>query len=76
MKIENNAKAIFEFKATDYFLVLSMRDEKSLEKEWSLNYRVDRSYKGKDDDVGMPIIFLSEKEAEECKQAGFEWVEI
>ncbi len=26
--------------------------------EWSVNYRIDRSNKGKDPDLGMPIVYL------------------
>lgn len=74
MKIENNAKAIFEFKASEWFLV-KVEDETN-EWQWTLNYRIDRSEKGKDDDVGMPKIFLTEEEADMCKKAGFSWTEL
>ena len=26
--------------------------------EWSINYKIDRSYKGKDPDLGLPIVYL------------------
>ena len=41
---------------------------------WTLNPRIDMSYKGKADQVAIPTIYLSEKEAEQCKEAGFECI--
>ena len=74
MRIDkSDRKAIFEFTADEYFLVHNLRDA---ECEWSLNSRIDRSEKGKDDDCGMPVIFLTDEEAEEIKRAGFTWIEI
>ena len=75
MKIENNAEAIFGFKASDYFLVLSARYG-GQDKEWSLNNRISREYAGKDDDIGDAAIYLTEKEAEECKKVGFSYIEL
>lgn len=69
MKIESKHTAIFEFSAEDYYLV-HMRDDRFGGKEtppqyvWALCDRIDRSYKGKDDDVGMPHIYLSDEQAE------------
>ena len=74
MEIETNPVVTFKFSAKDYFLVYS--GVGSMGKRWSLNYRVDRSEKGKDDDVGIEVIYLSETEAEVCKKAGFTWLEI
>ena len=73
MKIDNsNTKVIFEFTPAEYFLIYS--DSRHLGQEWSLNYRIDRSEKGKDDDIGDAIIYLSDEEAEQCKKAGFSFV--
>jgi hypothetical protein len=36
-----------------------------------LNYRIDRSEKGKDDDVGMPRIYLTKEEAQVCRENWF-----
>lgn len=33
------------------------------------------SYKGKDDQIGMPVIYLTDAEAEGCKNAGFSYIE-
>lgn len=74
MKVETNPVVTFKFAAKDYFLVRSNTRKTGL--EWSLNYRIDRSEKGKDDDVGMEVIYLSDSEAEACKKAGFSWIEI
>lgn len=74
MRIENNAKAVFEFKSQDYFLVRSEREK--MGKWWSLNCRIDRSEKGKDDDIGVETIWLLDEEAEELKKAGFSWIEL
>ena len=70
MRIDNsNTKVIFEFSPADYFLVYKKGDY-----DWSLSPRIDRSEKGKDDDCGIPKIFLTEEEAEQCKKAGFSWI--
>ncbi len=58
----------FSFAPPDYFLCKS--PDKSLG-EYSLNYRIDRSKKGKEDDVGMPKIYLTEEEAQMCRENGF-----
>ena len=68
----SNTKVIFEFTPAEYFLFYS--DSRHLGQEWSLNYRIDRSEKGKDDDIGDAIIYLSDEEAEQCKKAGFSYV--
>lgn len=73
MKIQNHATIIFEFKPEDYFLV---RAERHGGMAWSLNYRIERLEKGKDDDVGTEAIFVSDEEAEEIKKAGFSWMEL
>lgn len=39
--------------------------------EYMLCHRIDMSYKGKDDQEGMPVLYLSEKEAELFREAGF-----
>lgn len=75
MKIDNShTKVIFEFTPAEYFLVKLKKDFYG--EEWALCPRIDRSEKGKDDDVGSPVIYLSEREVEECKKAGFSWTEI
>lgn len=53
----------------NFFLVYNKKEE-----EWTLNYRIDRSEKGKDDDIGTPRIILSGGEAEDCKKLGFSWI--
>lgn len=74
MKIDTqDTKAIFEFSPREYFLVYS--NDRKMGKEWSLNYRIDRSEKGKDDDVGMARIYLNDREAEQCKKSGFSYLE-
>lgn len=63
--------ASFDFSPKDYFLCYSHDDrfpnDKTL-KVWTLNPRIDRSYAGKDDDVGIPAIYLEEKNTEELKK--------
>ena len=74
MRIDkSDIKAIFEFTPDKYFLVHNLCDA---ECEWSLNPRIDRSEKGKDDDCGVPVIFLTDEEAEKVKRAGFAWIEL
>ena len=74
MFIENNAKVVFEFKTSEYFLVRSEREK--MGKWWSLNQRIDRSEKGKEDDIAVETIWLTDEEAEECKKAGFTYIEL
>ena len=75
MRINNeNVEVSFSFTPKQYFLIYSVN--KPFGKVWSLNPRIDRSYKGKDDDVGCPVIFLSDEEAETCKKLGFSWMEM
>ena len=70
MKIDTSkAKLIFEFQVNEWFLVSS--DEKETLWPYTLNYRIDRSGKGKDDDLGVEKIYLSEDEAEQAKKLGF-----
>mgnify|MGYP001565337013 CR=1 FL=1 len=71
-KINNqNTEVIFTFTPNDYFLVYNQKGE---EYQWSLNPRIDRSYKGKDDDCGTAKFYLTVEEAEMCKKAGFDWI--
>ena len=74
MKIESKSKAIFEFTPETHFLVYS--DSRKLGKEWSLSYRIDRSEKGKDDECGIEVIYLTNEEAEKVKKVGFSWIEL
>lgn len=72
MKIDKSqTKVIFEFTPERYFLC-KLCEEDRMYGDYSLNLRIDRSYKGKDDDVGMPIIYLLEEEAKICRENGFE----
>lgn len=66
MEIKSNHEVNFTFSPKDYFLVHS--ENRDTPDKWSLNFRIDRSYKGKDDDVGCPVLFLSDEEAEELKK--------
>lgn len=69
MKIDKSKIVIsFDFSPEDYFLCKS---DKEILGEYSLNPRIDRSFKGKDDDVGMPRIYLTEEEAQTCRENGF-----
>lgn len=68
MRIEIKGKAIFEFSSDNYILCKS-NDE--MLGDYSLNYLIDRSEVGKHPDVGMPVIYLSETEAESLFKAGF-----
>jgi len=61
---EINRKAILEFNREDFFLVKSDDETKG---EYALAWRIDRSYKGKEPDVGVPVIYLSEPEAKKLR---------
>lgn len=65
---KSKVKISFDFTPEDYFLCKS--DDEMLG-DFTLNYRIDRSEKGKDDDIGMPRIYLSEQEAQICRDNGF-----
>ncbi len=69
MKVDKSkVKISFDFTPSEYFLCKS--DDKMLG-DYTLNYRIDRRYAGKDDDVGMPRIYLSKQEAQICRENGF-----
>lgn len=70
MRIDNSkTKLIFEFEVDEWFLCDAKKETKGLW-PYSLNFRIDRSEKGKDDDIGVAKIYLDEKEAEQAKKAG------
>ncbi len=77
MKTEDK-KAIFEFSPESYFLVYATDDRFGTDshmKVWSLNYKVDRADAGRDPDVGISVIYLSEEEAEKLKPH-FDWLNL
>lgn len=72
MKIDKSqVKISFDFTPAEYFLCKVYDENEKMLGDYSLNYRIDRSEKGKDDDIGMPRIYLSEKEAQICRENGF-----
>jgi len=82
INIDNkNTEVRLAFTPAEYFLVHSKDDryggeDAENEKVWTLNPRIDRSEKGKDDDVGSPIVYLDRGEAEIFKTAGFSYLEM
>lgn len=68
MRIDTKSTAIFEFTSEEYFICES--DDKMLG-DYSLNYRIDRSEKGKSDDIGSPVIYITKLEADALFKAGF-----
>lgn len=58
----------FDFRPEDYFLC---KLNNNLLGEFTLNYRIDRSEKGKDDDVGIIRMYLTKEEAQLCRDNGF-----
>lgn len=60
-------KAIFTFTSETHVLVHQNN-------EWTINARIDRSYKGKDDDISEPIIHILDSEAESLKKSGFAYM--
>lgn len=68
MRVEIKGKAIFEFSSDEYILCEST--DKMLG-DYSLNYRISREYAGKSEDIGMPVVYLTEQEAESLFKSGF-----
>jgi len=69
MRIDNSkTKLVFEFEVGKWFLCKA--DEDKTGWPYSLNFRIDRSEKGKDDDVGIPKIYVDEEEAKQARNAG------
>ncbi len=76
MKINyGQVEATFLFTPATHFLVYASRCGTEV-KEWSLNPRIDRSEKGKDDDVGVAEIYIGEDDARKLKKAGFSYMEL
>ena len=50
-----------------------MRCEDKMLGDYTLNYLIDRSEKGKDPDLGVPVLYLDKGQASLFKEAGF-WV--
>lgn len=65
----SGVEAVFKFNSKEHILVFDNH-------EWTICPRIDRSYKGKDDDIGMPIVHLTNQEAESLKASGFTWTEL
>ena len=72
IKINNNdTKVTVSFKVSEYVLV------KNKEGEWTLNYLIDRSEKGKSPDIGLEVLHIeSDRQLEIFKEAGFGYTEI
>ena len=65
--VNNSATQVtLTFTPTDSVLVYQPEQQ-----EWTLNHLIDRSYKGKDADIGLPVVHLTEEQAQVCKNAGF-----
>ena len=65
MKVENNTLIVeISLDRKSYWLHFNPRTN-----EWSVNYKIDRSFKGKDPDLGLPIVYLEDKKlVEELKK--------
>jgi len=62
LTLDNGDKIILN--RANYFLVCegNVHSRKVTEGKWTINHRVDRSYKGKDDDVGLDIAIIDDQE--------------
>lgn len=69
---DNNLIITIPLRSLDenYVLVYTKRTS-----EWSVNYLIDRSYKGKDPDIGCPLVYVSEEIAEKLKPI-LGWIEL
>lgn len=61
-------EAVFRFNSHTHILVQA-------DGEWTINPRIDRSDKGKDDDIGSPVVHLTDQEAEALRKSGFSYSE-
>ena len=70
MKIKKlPADIVITFSPKDYFL-LKCKDNAL--GDYALHYRIDRSYKGKDDDIGMEKMYLDKTEVRNFIEADFQ----
>lgn len=80
MRIDTtDVKAIFEFSPRTHIMVRAKDDRFPNAQNmlvWTLNPRISREYKGKDDDIAVPTIYLTDEEAEHLKKAGFTYTEM
>lgn len=68
MKIDNShTRAWFDFTPADYVLVKTQDG-------YALAPRIDRSVKGKDDDIGPPVLSVTDEQADKLFQSGFSFV--
>ncbi len=65
-----DVKAIFSFTSRTHILVHDVPTG-----QWAIHERIDRSFKGKDDDITSPIIYLTNEEADALKKSGFTYTE-
>lgn len=69
MKIHKNPTSVtVEFHPDNYWLRTSDDEFKG---EYMLSYRIDMSYKGKDDQEGSPALYLDKSDAQLFRDAGF-----
>ena len=69
MKLEKQPSDVkITFSPDEFFLV---KCKENLCGDYALHYRIDRSYKGKDDDIGMERLYLDKEEAKVFRDAGF-----
>jgi len=73
----DDTQVILRFTPAKYILVYQKDCRfNNTDKVWTLCPRIDRSEKGKDDDIGIEILFLTDNEAEDFKKAGFSYTEL
>ncbi len=70
---QEKRQVIATFSANEYWLVENVVP---YQEKWTLNPKIDRSYKGKDPDVASPVLFLSEEGAMIFRNAGFDEMKI
>ena len=66
-----SSKISITFSSDEFCLVNNKSNRPERETIYSLNYLFDRSDKGKDPDIGSPVLFLDEDDAKIFKEAGF-----
>ncbi len=69
MKILIKPREVVVSFSPDNYFICKCKD--AMLGDFVLQHRIDRSEKGKDDDLGMEVLYLSKNDAEQFRKVGF-----